>query len=326
MSLKSKIKNLLAAAACITTLLGPTVNIEDKPEAPTSIEEIVEYSPSISLEMPKAEARDDQFKGRLAVLGFDVLFNGLKSGIGAKYNGDDFWPAFAKGAVSGLIVYSGKEIASRNSDVPFAGGAGKLIHDLGVSMSDSVMNGEKLLSRYRTGIGPIEFDFNKGSVDLYVHPISAGSIIYLIARGDKFDVKNSLYNLTPVFYFTEDRSSPTVDSVYGMTYENEFTYKKGLGEDIMISHEMNHVLVGSEFRFIDDLMGKKSDLIKKIPIIWSLAPIFDHMKFGSAIGNWLLRIPHFISPDAYFYVIPELEAYSMQRPGDKLNAHPFYRK
>ena len=52
MSLKSKLKNALVSLACVGTFLNPTINIENKPKESTSLEEVVDYSPSISLEIP----------------------------------------------------------------------------------------------------------------------------------------------------------------------------------------------------------------------------------------------------------------------------------
>jgi hypothetical protein len=324
MSLKDKLRKVLASAACITTFLGPTVNIENMPKEPASIEEIVEYSPSISFEMPKAEARDHKLEGRLTVLGFDVLFNGLKSGFGAMDNGDDFWPAFGKGALSGLVVYTGKEIASHNGEVPFTGAIGKLTHDFGVSMSDNVMRGEDIFSRFRTDFGPIEFDFNKGGVDLYFHPFSAGAIISGIVKGHDFDIKQTLFNLTPVFSY---KGLIVISGAYycGITQQNVITYSKGCDKGVL-SHEMNHVLFFSEFRFLDDLMGKKSKAIEQIPIIRPLAPVFDYIKFGPSLAQGLMETPRSIDQDAYWYLPHELEAYTMERyDDDGFSKHPFYR-
>jgi hypothetical protein len=212
--------------------------------------------------------------------------------------------------------------------VPFAGGMGKIFHDLGVSMSDNIMRGEDLLSRYRTDFGPVEFDFDlsKGGVDFYFHPFSAGALIYFISKGDKFDIKNTLYNLTPVFHFSEHRSSYSCESVGGTALHNVFTYKKtSPGSANIISHEMNHVLFNSEFRFLDDLMGKKSDIIKKIPLLNPFAKSFDYMKFWTLFGNGFFRLPELINHKAYWWVVPELEAYTMQRPRGA-NSHPLYQE
>lgn len=309
------LKNIVATAACLTILL-PTIEIKDKQD-----------TPSISIKQNTAQARDYNLEGRLAVLGFDILFNGLKSGIGAKYNGDDFWPAFGKGALAGMIVFGGKEIASYTGSVPFAGGMGKIFHDLGVSMSDNVMRGEDLLSRFRTDFGPIEFDFNKGGLDLYVHPYPAYALIENIVKGYNFEIKDTLYNLTPVFSYKENLLK-VQGHLCGCVHQNIFEYSKHvacstLGKKNIISHEMNHVLFFSEYRFLDDLMGKKSDVIKQIPIIRPLAPIFDYLKFGPWLAEGLFYAQEFIHPDLYWYTVPEMEAYTMERPFR--GNHPFYR-
>jgi hypothetical protein len=207
--------------------------------------------------------------------------------------------------------------------VPFAGGMGKIFHDLGVSMSDNIMRGEDLLSRYRTDFGPIEFDFDisKGEIDFYVYPHTAIMMCYNIGRGEKFELKETLYNLTPVF----SHNKP-IYGLDGQAQENMFHYYRNSGHIPQIkSHEMNHVLFYSEFRFLDDLMGKKSDVIKHIPLIHPIAPVFDYLKFGKILARWSFNMPRRINSEAYWYSPHEIEAYTMQRPSTS-NLHPFYKK
>lgn len=335
------VKKIIATTACLATLLSPmTIEIKDADVQP--LEEVVQTVseekslsfPSIHIKKNTARARDYTLEGRITVLGFDVLFNGVRCGIGASSRGDDFWPAFGKCALLGLGVFGGKEIASWNGyDIPFAGGMGKGTHDFFVSMIDNEMQGNKLLSRFRTDFGPIEFDFNNGSVDLYVHPYSAYYLIKNIADGHRFELKDTLYNLTPVFSYDEKLSIPQ-GPLCGRASQNIIAYRRidekitgypcsSLGKGNIMSHENNHVLFISEFRFLDDLMGKKSDVIKQIPIIRPLAPIFDHIKLGPLMAMGIFAIPGAIHPDAYWYTPTEMEAYTMERPFR--GQHPFYR-
>ncbi len=319
MSLKQKIA---AATLSLTTLFGPTVNIHNNP-----VENKAEYRTEISISENKAMAGTRDLEGRLAVLGFDVLFNGLKSGIGAYSKGKDFWPAFGKGALSGVVVYGGKEIAAHNK-YPFLGASGKLVHDFGVSMSDNVMRGKPMLSRYVTDIGPVELHFEDGKLDsMYLLPVSAFSIIDSIANGRDFDVKQSLYNLTPVFSYKIPKARQHGELMMGYAGHNVINYCRNCEKRVVntaLSHEMNHVLFYSEFRFLDDLIGKKSEAVENMILLHPFAEAFDHVRLGGLIAKGIFALPKIFSKKAYWYVPQELEAYTMQMPR-KENSHPFYR-
>lgn len=323
MGLKNKI---MAAALGLITLFGPTLNIHSKQE---TIEQKVEYKTEITLEQNKAQARDYNLEGRLTVLGFDLLINGLKSGIGAKYNGDDFWPAFGKGVLSGAVVYAGKEIASFN-EFPFLGATGKLVHDLGVSMSDNVMLSKPILSRYVTDFGPLEVHFEKGKdTKIYVHISPIVSIIKNFADKNKFELKETIYNFTPVFSFEVPLEiQQKGEFIGGYASQNIMTYCRNCQTDNFDlsskSHEMNHVLFFSEFRFIDDLMPKKSEMVEKMLFLHPLAPLADYIRIGPMLAQGIFILPKLFSEKAYWYSPQELEAYTMQRPQYK-NSHPFYR-
>ena len=328
MSLNTNFKKLAAGAAGLATLLGPTIAIDTQEQY--SAQELQDESttqdaihlPSVHLKRNTAKAGDHNLEGRMAVLGFDILFNGLKAGIGAKVAGDDFWPAFGKGAFSGVIVYGGKELASWNGTIPGAGASGKLIHDLGVSMSDNVTFGRPILSRYVTDIGPIEINFDsKDGVSAYLYPYSLYAIIKNAADGHRFEVKHSLLNLTPIFSFDKSNSK-----YGGWTNQNVFTYCRNCDglDNIARSHEMVHVLHISEFRFIDEAMPLKSEIFHNAPILHKFSNLLDYIKVGPFIGERIMALPMLFGEEGYWYNPLELEAYTLNRPTQP-NAHPFYK-
>lgn len=321
MGLKQKI---MAAALGLTTLLGPTINIHSKP---VKTEERIEYKVEASIGQNKAKAKDYNLEGRAAVLGFDLLINGLKSGIGAHWQGKDFWPAFGKGLGAGAIVYAGKEIASHNR-YPFLGATGKLVHDLGVSMSDNVMLDKPILSRYVTDFGPIEIHFEKDKVKTYFHPLPVIGIVRNVAEGHKFDLKQTLYNLTPVFYFNRPVDKQVGNFEAGYTVQNVINYCRNCKEhhfdQVPLSHEMNHALFFSEFRFLDYIWEDKTKIFENTMFLHPFSEELGKMRFGPMAASALFLIPTVCSKKAYWYTLPELEAFTMEMPRTN-GAHPLYR-
>lgn len=316
MSLAGYVRKALVSSAFVGVFLNPVVKVD------SDLEGMVNSSVSVVLDLPVAEAGGHHEEERLIILGFDMVFNGLKSGFGSLYHGNGFWEGFGKGLFAGAVVYSGKELASYTGEVPFSGAGGKLIHDLGVSMSDNVMRGENMFSHYRTDLGFVEFDFDleEGGVELSFLPLSAGGMIYFVARGDKFEFEKSLFNLTPVFSYEDG-----VNDYVGVACSNVFSYNRDFHSVAgVLSHEMNHVLFFSEFRFIDDILPKKS-VVSGVPVLSLFAEYFDHIKVGGLVAAGVFNIPKLIDPEAgYWYSPHEIQAYTMERKDYAI--HPFYKK
>ena len=254
-------------------------------------------------------------EARATVLGFDVLFGCLKSGIGSRINDNGFWKGCAKGALGGAVMYAGEHVASYNN-YPMFGGAGKLVHDLGVSMSDNVMRGDGMFSKYETELGPVTFTFDEGIMPRLSFTLTpAIAIGHSISNKQSFDAKQSLYNLTPVFKTVLPDERFTLNNrlhaTLGSTSANVVSYTP-MSEDIdryVLSHEMNHVLFWSKFRFSKDLLqwvptekAHPSLEMEKIQRWWNI---------GQDIGGNILYLPMNIDIRAYNYTMPELEAHSM---------------
>src|SRR3989338_3363017 len=116
---------------------------------------------------------DNKTAAKALVFGSNVLFGCLKSGIGSYNNDKGFWEGCGKGAFAGTLMFIGEYLSTFSPNLnqdkkgytgnihgsPAMSIGGKFIHDLGVSMSDNVMRGEKVLSQYQTELGPVTFTF-----------------------------------------------------------------------------------------------------------------------------------------------------------------------
>ena len=246
------------------------------------------------------------------VLGFDVAFGCLKSGIGSRLEGNGFWKGCAKGSLGGAVMYIGEHIASYNN-YPMTGAAGKLVHDLGVSMSDNVMRGEGMFSQYETDLGPANLTFN----DSYIPHISftlkpAVGIAQSLLNDESFDAKLSLYNLTPVFRREYLQDSNVGGVVLGSTIGNVISYLhiSPKVDNRVLSHEMNHALYWSKFRFSKDLVQWVPT--EKIHPSLEMEKIQHWWNIGQDIAGNIDSLLLSIDSRTYWYLPPELEAYSME--------------
>ncbi len=273
---------------------------------------------------------DKKDESRLMVLGFNVGMGCVKSGIGSYMNDQGFFEGCLKGAFAGLVMGLGENIAVYNY-IPMIGGFGKLIHDLGVSMSDNVMRGESIMSQYQTEFGPVTLTF-RGSIiprpSFTLTPMVG--VIGNFAEGQEFDFEKSLYNLTPVF-----RSNSLVmvtdangnsGSVMGYALGNVISYTPGVhkgltGDQLLafdrnvLSHEFNHVLFWSKFRFSGDLLNWVPT--EKVAGAPEMEEIIKSWNIGQDLALQIFA-PLSLDMSTYYYNPMEIEAYSMEYPVNSL--------
>lgn len=260
---------------------------------------------------------NSNIEGRSAVLGANALVGCLKGGIGAATRDEGFWQGCGKGALGGAIAFAGEEVASHNM-YPFVGSAGKLIHDLGISMSDNVMVGNALFSQFRTDFGPVNMLFRHGSyLPKFTFTLTpAYGIINALWMGAQFDIKNSVYNLTPIFTVTNLSKWPAPSYINssqftmsaGKTSGNVVRYPdpKNLPKSIkasnnlVLSHEVNHTLFWRKLNFTNELVPFHDNEYLKW---WDFGQ--DLSRLVSVSGRLVDGNSH-NSP-------AELEAYAMQR-------------
>ncbi len=250
---------------------------------------------------------------RAMVLGANLVFNCLKAGIGSYVNDKGFFVGCAKGTLAGAVSYLGEWTATYN-EYPMVGAAGKLINDLGVSMSDNVMRGEGMFSQYQTELGPLTITFRDSVVP---HPsftlTPAVGIVASLAGGQKFDARQSLYNLTPIFTMPLLRNDLGVNTYTGgYTTGNVISYTPVEGATRMIlSHEFNHALFWSRMRFCGDMINWVPT--EKLPLLPEMEKIQGLWNIGQDICDNVLFSPMYFDKRAYYYEMPEVEAYIMQR-------------
>ena len=245
---------------------------------------------------------ENKTEARIAVLGADVVFVCLMSGIGSRINDNGFWNGCAKGSLAGMVTFAGEYIASYNN-YPMFGAAGKLVHDAGISAQDNVMRGEPALSQYQTDIGPVTMTF-RGSIvptDYYITALPIGAIAGNLIKGQELDLKNSLYNLTPVFKMRNMMMNGTVD---GYTIGNVISYYPDrFSGSSVLSHEFNHALFWSKMKFCGDLLHPVP-YMKDIEKLWNV---------GQDLCYGMINLPMAIDNKAYPFQPHELEAFSMER-------------
>lgn len=264
---------------------------------------------------------DNKDKARAISLGVNVAFNCLKSGVGSKLNDGGFFSGCAKGALGGSVMFAGEYIASYNS-YPMIGASGKLVHDLGVSMSDNVMRGEGLFSQYETEFGPVTFTF-KGSLvpDLSFTATPTYAVISNVLDKQEFDARRSLYNFTPVFrrrYVPESRFGGHEERTVmpASTRGNVISYtdmsKSGYSDwynKYTFSHEMNHVLFWSKSRSMKHLVNKLPS--EGVHPALEMEKIQRWWNIGQDLGGNIQYMPMYLNPKLYYYVLPEMNAYIM---------------
>ena len=247
---------------------------------------------------------------RAAVLGANVAFGCLKAGIGSSANDKGFLNGCLKGMLGGAVAYAGEELASHNR-YPMVGAAGKLTHDLGISVQDNVMMGEGMFSRYQTDIGPVMLTFKDSIVPRGSFTLTpAVGIAKSLLNENKLDARQSLYNLTPVFRFSSDnlRIGSEVIPVLGVTYGNVISYS-GSGE--VLSHEMNHAIGWSELRFCKNIADKVPT--EKIHPSLEMEKIQRWWDIGQDVCGVVAYLPTVMLNEGYYYDPAELRAYTMQR-------------
>ncbi|MFH1066024.1 MAG: hypothetical protein V1734_05960 [Nanoarchaeota archaeon] len=270
------------------------------------------YDEQVAVQMSENVYPDEY---RLITLASTLVIDGpLKCGLGAWINGTDFEECIGPALFGGLVDYMGMEIA-RYNDTPFVGAAGKLIHDLGVSMSDNAALGIPMFDRFQTDFGPVLFSIEHMTTDptfnVYFQIMPAVGMIANFAEGNRFEVLESLYNLTPVFSFENVSSEHFGTRYVGYTMGNVMAYGRGENVEgysprVVRSHEFNHTLAYGNFRFINDLLP--SYPMEKL-----------HLSFGPDLATLVLALPSNIcfwaEGDCYgLYMSNPLEffAYSMQ--------------
>lgn len=207
---------------------------------------------SLSATTPVEWARQNKSEAHIIVFSTNVAFGCIKSGVGMAYHGQNFFEGCAKGIISGAISHAGMWIATHQEHVVM-GAVGKLVHDLGTSMSDNLARGEDWFYSYSTDLGPVNLTFAKGKVPQVSFAITPIVSMIVAASSYEFDWKRSLSNLTPVFKTKKWPASFMKMEGYSagplIAYKSDSLYST----DYTVSHEMVHTLQWRDLQFCGDL-------------------------------------------------------------------------
>lgn len=252
---------------------------------------------------------------RLITLASVLVLDGpIKCGLGAWINDVDFSECILPAVLGGVIDYAALEIG-RYNEYPAVGAAAHLVHDFGVSISDNAAAGLPVLDRFQTDFGPFLFSAEHLTTDpefnLYFQIAPAVGIITNFAEGNRLEFLDTFSNLTPVFSFENVTMDHIGSRVAGYTMGNVMAYGRGenvegYGSSIVRSHEFDHALMYSDFRFINDLLPAYP--MEKL-----------HLSFGPDMGWVVMALPpglcRIFTDDCYdVYMATPLEffAYTMQ--------------
>jgi hypothetical protein len=145
-------------------------------------------------------SRTPTWVGHFTVLSANAVLGGLTGGIIQELRGGSFQDGFARGALGGAVIYSGKRITAENF---FAAGLlGREIAAVGASVvrnaSDGIGSFDRLI--LPAGFMRIYWDRARGGVHAKVDAYAAGLVVYAIAQDHlELDARASLSAGVAVF-------------------------------------------------------------------------------------------------------------------------------
>jgi len=246
---------------------------------------------------PYRWVRQNRMKAMEVVLVGNIVIGCLEVGIGQAFNHGSFVEGCLKGMATGSMAFVGEMWAVRGGK-----GAGKFVFDSASSIQENLMTGRDAWSRFRTDVGPVALTFDKSLIPSASFGIYSTLGLVFAASKRRFDAKNSLAYLTPVFYYRKDLSSTEhVVATIGGSIGNVVSYRKGFfTADRIITHEMIHVLQFRRFMSCND-----------VPLPWVNGKYI-------AFGRDICTASAFFQSNTnnlhgYFRSPFELEAYTMEK-------------
>jgi hypothetical protein len=210
------------------------------------------------------------FKNKNEVAIYNVLSGALIGGIGALINNNHkdkkivaFGKGFYKGALSGLVIFSGKDLVSKfqetNNYVYLSGS--KLLVLTGSSMLENTVENKRLFEKLHYDIGFVRMEFypyNKFKVKSRIMPYSLSTTIWLFSKY-KLSVKNTLYTGNFIFYNEKDRRTRNNRIILGAAFGNNILFAANTtiySKELIITHEMIHVFQTNSFSFSNSFFYK----------------------------------------------------------------------
>jgi len=190
--------------------------------------------------------------GEFATLSANGVLGGLTAGLVRVLHGDSFADGFMAGALGGVATYAGKRVAAERFSG--AGLVGRVVSAAGASVVRNATAGTKLLSRVTVPVGPVWFEWLRGTgggaVRVRADPVALGWLVYGIAESElEFDAAGSISSGTAVFRtrgkllsIGNDRIHAAGTTNAGIIYVADVpAYGASFGRRIL-AHERVHVL------------------------------------------------------------------------------------
>ena len=308
------ITSLAAALSAAITLNAADANALDRGDIGTWQPYGDSGNEFYQVQDPNPDIFPDEYM--LITLASTLVIDGpIKCGLGALILDTDFNECIGPAILGGLLDFTGMSIA--RYDYPFMGGIGKLTHDLGVSISNNVMIGIPMFDRFQTDFGPVLFSIEHMTTDpelnVYVQPGGIAGILANFALGNRFEVLETLYNLTPTFTFPNQDTYLFGTPSMGFSIGSVIAYGRGEDKDGLYyvpqtrAHEFNHALMYQGIgRMIDDLLYP--EILMEAG--FSLGPDIA-MILLQAAPSLMYAIDN-STTNAYHYFPLEFAAYSME--------------
>jgi hypothetical protein len=170
------------------------------------------------------------------------LIGCLIGGIGSKFNDGTFKRGCAVGAFGGAVIAEGAVLASDTDVVPGFGALGKLTAEFGGSVIANASANIGAFDTVSADFGPLQVEYANGfSLHFTINPLLG---IIENARMSRVDVRQTIYNLTPVFVSSKLLGK---HGYAGYTTGNVVIYVKQVKRQAM-SHEMVHVTQWSKLK------------------------------------------------------------------------------
>jgi hypothetical protein len=216
---------------------------------------------------PANQARAQEEEAWVAVA--NITGGCVISGIGALLNDNSFFKSCANGVLGGAIIYGGMKLTAEIHEFP---AAGKIVQSAGVSVWENQIEGRRAFEEYRLFVGPFDlrYNFAQGNFGARLLPTTTVKIIIAFARGEEFQVKQSLLSLTPIFHTYRSRDDGGWWgglSGFGVVHINmarHLSYRIGLTPryyEENLSHELLHTYQYRRWGVTGSLFNKGTEVL-----------------------------------------------------------------
>jgi hypothetical protein len=178
----------------------------------------------------------------------NALLAGMTAGVFQRLRGGQFGDGFARGAVAGVVAYTGRRIGAQQFDG--AGLLGRQVSAVGVSMARNAGDGRPSLERLMFPIGPLHLHVDRGDglvVRPKLHVVGLAQAMRLALRDEtRFDGSASLSAGAPVFRAPGHVLRFEDEDAAGLALHGSIVLGEGGpgGPERVFAHERVHIIQG----------------------------------------------------------------------------------